>query len=380
MAFAALLAALLLAPAGADVMRVALKRRTLNFTETIESIHASAARYQATLGGTGDVVINDFQNAMYYGEIEVGTPGQKEQVIFDTGSSNLWVPNTRPWISTTWHNIYEHSHSSTYKANGTKFNIMYGSGPVAGIFSADKVSFGGLELPDYTFAEVNDYSGLGVSYRLAKFDGILGLGFDRISVGGVPCPMRALVASGQLDEPVFGFYLGNNMAGELEFGGVDPKHYSGSFTYVPLATETYWGVALDGVKLGGEPASDTKRAIIDSGTSLLAGPTGDVKAIATKLGATLVMGKAYAVDCSASVPDLTFTMGGADFVLTKQDLIIQQSGSQCVLGLMGIEVPSGAMWILGDVFMRKYYVQFDWGKQRLGFAAAATAGADVLVV
>lgn len=32
------------------------------------------------------------------------------------------------------------------------------------------------------------------------------------------------------------------------------------------------------------------------------------------------------------------------------------------------------MWILGDIFMRKYYVQFDWGQQRLGFARARHAG------
>merc|ERR1711948_164290 len=145
----------------------------------------------------------------------------------------------------------------------------------------------------------------------------------------------------------------------------------------------YWQVALGDAKLGGVSVSSTKSAIVDSGTSLLAGPTAEVKAIAEKLGATSVMGRAYAVDCSKVVPSLTFTLGGKDFALTKGDLILQQSGSQCILGLMGIEVPSGPLWILGDVFMRKYYVKFDWGQKRLGLASAVSAvaaDAEALIV
>merc|ERR1712190_332606 len=307
------------------------------------------------------------------GEVEVGTPGQKENVVFDTGSANRWVPNKRPFLSGK--NIYSHDKSSTYQKNGTIFKIQYGSGPVSGVFSADDVAIGSLKLQDFTFAEVDDTSGLGLGYRFGKFDGILGLGWDSISVGGVPTVMTALVGSKQLAQPVFAFYLGNNQPGELVFGGVDEKHYTGDFSFVPLSSETYWQVALDGVKLGSTSVSSTKNAIVDSGTSLLAGPTAEVKAIAQKLGAKTVMGKEYTVDCSQDLPELAFTLGGKDFSLKKEDLILQQSGSSCVLGLMGVDVPAprGPLWILGDVFMRKYYVQFDWGQKRLGFAVAAAA-------
>merc|ERR1712039_942547 len=140
-----------------------------------------AERRSSSLGsGSGSVVINDYMNAQYYGEIEVGTPGQKEQVVFDTGSANLWVPNKKPFLS--GHSVYSHSKSSSYHANGTVFKIQYGSGPVSGVYSADDVAIGSLKLQDFTFAEVDDTSGLGLGYRFGKFDGILGSSF----CGGVP--------------------------------------------------------------------------------------------------------------------------------------------------------------------------------------------------
>merc|ERR1712032_955807 len=291
-----------------------------------------------------------------------------------------WVPNKKPWF--TSHKTYSHDKSSTYHKNGTVFKIQYGSGPVSGVYSSDDVTIGQLTVKDFTFAEVDNTGGLGLGYRLGRFDGILGLGWDSISVGGVPTIMKALVGAKQLADPVFAFYLGNLAPGELVFGGVDEKHYTGDFTFVPLSSETYWQVALDDVKLGGASVSSTKSAIVDSGTSLLAGPSAEVKAIADKLGAKSVMGKEYTVDCSKDLPDLTFTLGGKDYTLNGQDLILTQSGSSCILGLMGVDVPAprGPLWILGDVFMRKFYVQFDWGQKRLGFATAAAMSIDDVIV
>lgn len=73
--------------------------------------------------------MNNFLDAQYFGEISIGTPPQKFQVIFDTGSTNLWIPSSLCWSPACWtHNTYKSQASSTYQANGTKAVLKYGSG------------------------------------------------------------------------------------------------------------------------------------------------------------------------------------------------------------------------------------------------------------
>jgi hypothetical protein len=349
---------------------IKLQAPELSFGEMVNSINGQHAQLGAKYGATDHpVVINNFQNAQYYGPITVGTDGETLNVVYDTGSSNLWVPNKDCCGALSQHNFYHHDKSATYTANGTTFNIRYGSGPVAGFYSGDRIQIGDVSIDDYTFAEVNDVSGLGAAFTIGKFDGICGMGWDSISVDGVQTPVQALVASGQLAEPVFGFYIGDNKAGELTLGGVNSQYYSGEFTYVPLKDKSYWEIALDSVKMNDAVVdANTNSAIVDSGTSLLAGPTDVVSAIAKQLGATSILGKEYIIGCGKEF-SLAFTIGGQDYTFTNSDVNIAD-GPLCILGMTGIDIPAprGPLWILGDVFMRKYYTKFDVGQERLGFA------------
>merc|ERR1711907_577391 len=175
--------------------------------------------------------------------------------------------NQKPGILSS-HKYYDHSKSSTYVANGTVFNIQYGSGPVSGVYSRDTASIGGIDLDNYLFAEVDNTKGLGPAFAVGHFDGICGMGWDDISVDHVETPLRALVNSGQLDEPVFAFYLGSGGAdGELTIGGVNSAHYTGDFAYTPVIDTApgkvgYWALTMDDFKVNGQSVTSTRKAIV----------------------------------------------------------------------------------------------------------------------
>jgi len=322
----------------------------------------------------GNIIINDYENSQYYGAINLGTPSQKFQVIFDTGSSDLWVASSNCDSSCGRHAKYTSTKSSTYVKNGTAFNIEYGSGPVAGYESQDVLNMGGLVVPNQIFAEVTDASGLGAAYKLGKFDGILGLAFPILSVNHVPTAFQNLVEQNLVDSAQFGFYLGNSAKdfGELTLGGYDQTKFTGDLTWVNLLAATYWQITLGGFSVDGTSFASETKAIVDSGTSLLTGPSDVVKQVAKKIGAKEVIAGEYMVACNYdTLPNFDFTIDGKVYTLTAQDYLIPD-GEVCLLGMIGLDipVPTGPLWILGDVFMRKYYTVFDWGNKRVGFAPA----------
>lgn len=105
--------------------------------------------------------------------------------------------------------------------------------------------------------------------RRFRFDGILGLGYDTISVNHIVPPFYNMMHQKLVDSPVFSFRLGSSEddGGEAIFGGIDDSAYTGKISYVPVRRKAYWEVELEKVALGDDELElENTGAAIDTGT------------------------------------------------------------------------------------------------------------------
>ncbi|RRT60005.1 hypothetical protein B296_00022703 [Ensete ventricosum] len=160
----------LVLPATADgLVRIKLKKKPLDENGRLaarlvqERRRVMAQKHGFRLGNGEDtdiVSLKNYLNAQYFGEIGIGSPAQKFTVIFDTGSSNLWVPSSKCYFSVACflHSRYKSTRSSTYQKNGY---VAYSCNSDHKLLLAIKLKsvvgrLGGIGLGFYTYEEEDD--------------------------------------------------------------------------------------------------------------------------------------------------------------------------------------------------------------------------------
>uniref|UniRef100_A0A670JD93 Gastricsin n=1 Tax=Podarcis muralis TaxID=64176 RepID=A0A670JD93_PODMU len=285
-----------------------------------------------------------YMDASYYGEISIGTPPQNFLVLFDTGSSNLWVPSVYcNSQACTGHSRFNPSQSSTYSTNGQTFSLQYGSGNLDGFFGFDTMRVSNIVVTKQEFGLSENEPGSNFVY--AQFDGILGMAYPSLAVGGATTALEGMLQQNLLSQPIFSFYLSS---------------YGGFFNVFPVLRFSIGGRATGWCSQGCQ-------AIVDTGTSLLTVPQ--------QLTSHCILPSQYAVACSnvQNLPTISFNINGVSFPLPPSAYILNNNG-YCTVGIEPTYLPSQngqPLWILGDVFLRKYYSVYDMGNNRIGFAAAA---------
>ncbi|XP_010434351.1 PREDICTED: aspartic proteinase oryzasin-1-like [Camelina sativa] len=312
------------------------------------------------------VVIENSYGDIYYGEITIGTPGQRFTVVFDTGSSDLWVPSGN-WPGTEPHNLYDSQRSSTYKPNGKDVELKYGQGSLTGFLSIDTVDVGGITITDQYFTE-GRYTPEEDPFRKYTFDGVLGLGSLQNSMTETTPVWDSMMKQEKIEKKIFSIWYGRSNdageGGEIVFGGTNPAHYTGEHVYVTVG-EARHNFQMNNIFVG---TIDTKKcsagcdAFVDSGTTNIQGPPDMIKDINGRIDA--------APNCSnyENLPDVTFTIQGRSYSVSPLDYIRKVGDRHCTSRFEGSDYDD---WVLGMPFIRAFHTVFDYEKLptvRVGFA------------
>ncbi|XP_010837914.1 PREDICTED: pregnancy-associated glycoprotein 1-like [Bison bison bison] len=314
--------------------------------------------------------LRNIMDMLYEGNITIGTPLQEFQFVFDTGSSDLWVPSIFCPCSVTTHVRFRHLESSTFWPTQKTFSITYGSGNMKGFLAYDTVRTGDLVSTDQPFPlSLAEYGFEGI-----PFDGILGLNYPRLSFSGAIPIFNNLKNQGAISEPVFAFYLSKVKGSVVMFGGVDKSYYQGVLDWVPLIEMGDWSVYMDSISMKRKviACSGGCKALVDIGISLILGPRRLFNNIQKLIGAMPRSSKQY-ISCFAIniLPSIIFTISGINYPVPAQAYILKDSRGHLYTTFKENTVrTSTETWTLGDVFLRQYFSVFDGGNDRIGLARA----------
>jgi cathepsin D len=323
--------------------------------------------------------LQDIKNSQYVGTIHVGTPKQEFEVIFDSGSSNLWINSVECRSEACLiHHRFDHGQSSTYRPVGMDMSVKFGTGSIDGFLGQDTFHLGPIKVREQTFGQIQ--SEIGNVFMTGKFDGILGLSFPSLSAAGYTPVFDNVMKQNLLTENAFSFYYSKakHQDSTLVLGAPNPQLYKGDIKWLKVSHAFYWELRLKDIRIGNKnlnlcPDGPCK-IVLDTGTSLLTGPTTAMS--------TLLHSLNLDPDCNGqNLEDITYILsdseGQHEFTIDPEFYVVRSRDSSgperhCKPGFMALDVPEprGPLYILGDIFMRKFYTVFNRDMSSIGFAEA----------
>eukprot|EP00929_Paragymnodinium_shiwhaense_P058447 TRINITY_DN29266_c0_g1_i1.p1 TRINITY_DN29266_c0_g1~~TRINITY_DN29266_c0_g1_i1.p1 ORF type:complete len:776 (-),score=119.25 TRINITY_DN29266_c0_g1_i1:144-2471(-) len=333
----------------------------------------------------------------YTGLIGVGTTREgkaqfQARVVFDTGSTNLWVASVlcqqSPCDNGKGDLFYNPSKSVTEESytggRSGDIDIMFGTGELKGPLHVDTYRVGPMVVKQQPFAMIREMTG--DVFSSFQFEGILGLAFKSLSFGGITPFFERVIEQKLLKNNEFAFYLNadSDQPSALLWGGVDRDLYEGPITMFPVVQLHYWAVELVEFKIGSKSLGGTRhknsnlrKLIIDSGTTYFTAPSDLYSQVVSR------MPEAACADVEDYKP-LTYVLRGKngdtfELIVTQETYMIGSSGDEgsCRPAFMALDVSEkyGPALILGEVFMRHFFTVFSRGdgnpnQARVGFAAA----------
>ncbi|KAJ3269822.1 1,3-beta-glucanosyltransferase, partial [Borealophlyctis nickersoniae] len=169
----------------------------------------------------------------FQGGVSVGTPNQDFEILFDTGSQQLWLQAASIRGAASAGNKFDCSKSSTCKPTGENApDILYVDGTqVRGQFVRDNVAVAGLAVPNLKFEQATLQT---TGNNRTDLDGVMGLAFLTLTVWEQYWDQ--LVKRNNVDTGVFGYYIDEtDSVGGISFGGIDASRFAGTLNWFPVS-------------------------------------------------------------------------------------------------------------------------------------------------
>ncbi|RIA86750.1 aspartic peptidase domain-containing protein [Glomus cerebriforme] len=323
------------------------------------------------------LVKSDSLDTVYFGEIKIGN--QKFDILFDTGSSNLFVSDKNCISASCFnHNKFDPNKSPTFKKEGNPWSIVFGTGFASGITGIDDVTLAGFTAKKQIFGLATNVSDFFVPLVA---DGILGLAFDSLNTldNGSPTFISTLINQKKIN-PLFSFHLPRAAnfedQGTLTLGGVERDKFKGDITFSHVQKTPvngtdkfgFWIINLEDASVNKKSLSTKRKAIMDTGTSNIIIPNDDAAKLHSQIpGAKIDPSGSglFIIPCNTkAVVSLKF--GGKNFEINPIDLVMPVSENLCASAIMPGFAPG--YWLVGITFLKNVYSVFDVKTPSVGLA------------
>mmetsp|Transcript_17613 Transcript_17613/g.31836 ORF Transcript_17613/g.31836 Transcript_17613/m.31836 type:complete len:546 (-) Transcript_17613:125-1762(-) len=384
-----------------------------------------------------------FYKSAYYGTLTIGTPAVSFKVVFDTGSGHLILPSGYcKSEACRVHKRYRRSMSTSAKDidyDGTEvkpneardqITVTFGTGEVTGVFVEDKVCVLGGTADGVQGAAQSDCVQMRLiaatdmsdePFRSFHFDGVVGLGLSSLSQAPefnfVGVMAKALRDWGAGMPHTFSVFLADSSLEQsaLTLGGWKREHLIGEIGWSPVISPQlgHWIIGIKRIRVNDVAfdfcnAPDECKAVVDTGTSLLAVPSKAFSELYRGLKHSASLGHCLSAagegepELHIELEGFTISLGPKDYARMEAEKLEpeqtesnsssshnrenttddytgdeskehQPSTQVCKPTLMSMDLPAPLgpkLFLLGEPILRKYYSVYDGEQMRVGFGLA----------
>ena len=327
--------------------------------------------------------LNSLNNNFFFFEIKIGSDEQKFNVIFDTGSSILWVSGEGSEdkdVQIIHH--YNPNTSLTSKKTNFSYKIKYGSGYSLGYYYYDQI-----KLFNNTDDNYNIYMKFGVAnktkFKVSSADGIFGFGRGAMLNNS---PIFCLKNKSFIDKAGFSIKYDYKLKNAILFFGDEHEDFRNKkIGFCPLLTDiikekNFWSCKLFSFGiLYNELNSTIKlnlRIIFDTGTNSIVLPRYILSFLYKQLNKIDCSINEISLEISSIIcynknklPDIVLEIGDYYLTLSKTNFFHEQTlQNKTIVYYLNIYFEDGIEnGIIGLPFFYEFHTRFDLEKNEMKF-------------